>query len=266
MKYSAVLLIFIFTACGTTKKSSQVRADNNSLVTDGKLFAAAYQQLAAEYRALCFQAYNIAHLRLEQVLQQPHEHPLAIITDIDETLLNNSQNTVQQSLSGKDFDSQSWYNWTSKAVADTVPGSLNFLKYASANGVSIYYITNREEKERAGTIQNLKKFNFPDADDIHLLPRQATSSKEIRRQQVMKDYTVVLLLGDNLGDFSDLFDKRSEEVRMDNTNKVAPLFGSKFIVLPNPVYGDWESVLYRYNYNYSLRQKDSVIRSEVKSQ
>ena len=266
MKYAAVLLIFILTACETTKKSSQTHIDNNSLITDGKLFAVAYQQLAAEYRALCYQAYNIAHLRLEQQLQQPHDHPLAIITDIDETLLNNSPNTVQQSLSGKDFDSQSWNNWTSKASADTVPGALNFLKYASANGVSIYYITNREEKDRVGTIQNLKKFNFPDADDIHLLPRQSTSSKEIRRQQVMKDYTVVLLLGDNLGDFSDLFDKRSEEVRMDNTNKVAPLFGNKFIVLPNPVYGDWESVLYRYNYNYTLRQKDSVIRSLLKGE
>jgi 5'-nucleotidase (lipoprotein e(P4) family) len=203
---------------------------------------------------------------LEQQIQQAHEKPLAIITDIDETLLNNSPNTVQQSLSNKDFDSESWYDWTSKANADTIPGALNFLKFASANGVSIYYITNRDEKERAGTIQNLQKFNFPDADNIHLLPKQSTSSKEIRRQQVMKDYNVVLLLGDNLGDFSDLFDKRSEEVRMDNTNKLASLFGSKFIVLPNPVYGDWESVLYRYNYNYTLRQKDSVIRSLLKSE
>src|SRR6476659_3716494 len=185
MKYAAVLLIFILSACETTKKSSQTRIDNNSLITDGKLFAVAYQQLAAEYRALCYQAYNIAHLRLEQQLQQPHDHPLAIITDIDETLLSNSPSTVQKSLSGKDFDSQSWNNWTSKANADTVPGALNFLKYASANGVSIYYITNREEKDRVGTIQNLKKFNFPDADDIHLLPRQSTSSKEIRRQQIM---------------------------------------------------------------------------------
>src|SRR5690349_8003361 len=122
MKYSVVLMILILTACETTKKSSQVRLDNHSLVTDGKLFAVAYQQLAAEYRALCFQAYNIAHLRLDQQLQQPHDHPLAIITDIDETLLNNSPNTVQQSLAGKDFDPQSWYDWTSKANADTVPG------------------------------------------------------------------------------------------------------------------------------------------------
>ena len=265
MKYIAVFLLMMVASCETTKKSSQVRLENNSMITDGKLFAVAYQQLAAEYRALCYQAYNIAHLRLEQQLQQPHEHPLAIITDIDETLLNNSPNSVQQSLAGKDFDSQSWYNWTSKASADTVPGVLNFLKYAAANGVSIYYITNRDEKERVG-VQNLQKFNFPDADNIHLLPKQSTSSKEIRRLQVMKDYNVVLLLGDNLGDFSDLFDKRSEEVRMDNTNKVAPLFGSKFIVLPNPVYGDWESVLYRYNYNYSLKQKDSVIRSMLKGE
>jgi 5'-nucleotidase (lipoprotein e(P4) family) len=265
MKYSLLLIVIVVASCSTNKQTSITKSSGSGSITiDGKLFAALYQQYASEYRALCYQAYNIARLRLDQQLQQSRTRPKAIITDVDETLLDNSANTVHQSLLGNDFNQASWYDWTSRSNADTVPGALNFLKYASSNGVSIYYITNRDEKERAATVQNLKKFNFPDADDIHLLPKQESSSKEIRRQQVMKDYDVVLLLGDNLGDFSDLFDKRSVEVRIDNTNKVATLFGNRFIVLPNPVYGDWETALYHYNYNYTSRQKDSVIRSLLK--
>jgi len=36
----------------------------------------------------------------------------------------------------------------------------------------------------------------------------------------------------------------------------AALFGSKFIVLPNAMYGDWEGALYNYQYNLTPQQKD----------
>ena len=72
-------------------------------------------------------------------------------------------------------------------------------------------------------------------------------------------------MGDNLGDFSSLFDKKSSEERLQNASVAAAEFGKKFIVLPNPVYGDWENSLYKYNYNLTPAQKDSVIKSVLKS-
>src|ERR1700761_9242142 len=65
---------------------------------NGKLWASLWQQKAAEYRALCFQAYNIAHLRADQAVAKPSKKPMVIITDIDETLLDNSPNAVSQAL------------------------------------------------------------------------------------------------------------------------------------------------------------------------
>lgn len=234
---------------------------NTSL--NGKLFSSLFHRRAAEYRALCLQGYNIARLRIDGHIAQTNK-PKAIITDIDETILDNSPYAVHQAYKGSEYDSKSWYEWTEKAAADTMPGAAAFLRYAASKNIRIFYITNREEKEKGATIRNLQRFNLPDADDAHFLPKQTTSSKEIRRQQVMQGHEVILLMGDNLADFSSLYDKKTEEERRTNTDILAGDFGKKFIVFPNVNYGDWESSLYKYNYKLTQGQKDSVIRSVLK--
>jgi 5'-nucleotidase (lipoprotein e(P4) family) len=240
-------------------------SNNNNLVPDGKLFTSLFQQRAAEYKALCFQAYNIAQLRLDQSLQQNSAKPKAVITDIDETVLDNSPYAVHQALQGKDYDNASWTEWTNKAEADTLAGALTFFKYAASKNVEVFYITNREEKERTATLQNLKKYGFPYADNEHLILRQTTSSKEERRHHVSATHEIVLLLGDNLSDFSAIFDKRTMADRLTATQRSATLFGNRFIVLPNSNYGDWESALYQYNYKLTAAQKDSIIKANLKS-
>lgn len=265
MKKMIIACTCLLAAC-TAKQltNNNTTATNNSIAINGKLFTTLFQQKAAEYRALCFQAYNVARYRLDEYKPLTSK-PKAIITDIDETLLDNSPYEAHRVLQGKDYDAPSWNEWTAKGSADTMPGAVSFLKYAASKGVTIFYVTNRDEKERAGTIQNLKRFDLPNADDAHFMPRKESSSKEARRQSVFSTHEIILYLGDNLADFSALFDKKSPDERLRNTNFSAADFGNRFIVLPNPVYGDWESSLFNYNYNYTQAQKDSVIRSVLKS-
>jgi 5'-nucleotidase (lipoprotein e(P4) family) len=262
MKKVASILIIFFSACTVTKQA--VTTPQNTIVVDGKIFTTIFQQRAAEYRALCYQAYNIAYLQLDRSLAKNNGKPKAIVTDIDETVLDNSVYAANRALQGKDYDAASWIEYTSKGIADTIPGAYNFLRYASSQGIEIFYITNREEKERSGTLKNLQTFGFPNADEAHLFTKQGSSGKESRRQTVAATHDIVLLLGDNLSDFSFLFDKKSVEDRFTSTNAVAALFGNRFIVLPNPVYGDWESALFQYNYSLSPAQKDSVLKSWLK--
>jgi 5'-nucleotidase (lipoprotein e(P4) family) len=266
MKKILVAGFFFISACSTSKQiiSTNYSTPQN-IVVSGKVFASLFQQRAAEYRALCLQAFNIAQVRVDQNSLLASAKPKAIITDIDETILDNSAYEVHQTLQGKDYESSSWYKWTDMSAADTVPGAPAFLKYAASKGVTIFYVTNREERERKSTLINLQKFNLPNADNEHLLVRQNTSSKEVRRQQVAVTHDIVLLLGDNLSDFTSLFDKKTMDERLQNTNTLAADFGKKFIVLPNPVYGDWESALYKYNYTLTPPQKDSVIKSLLKT-
>ncbi len=265
MKKLTVLLVLFSASCAAPRVSITNMNSSNALVIDGKTFATAYQQRSAEYKALCYQAFNIAHTRIEEFNRQRSPKPKAIMTDIDETILNNSPYQAHQLLQGKDYDPVSWKEWTAKGEADTLPGALHFLKYAAATGIEIFYVTNRDEDEREGTLKNLKKFGFPNADNEHLLLKGNTSSKEPRKATIAETHTIVLLMGDNMNDFSFLFEKKSSDERDKVADSFSADFGNRFIVLPNPVYGDWESSLYHYNYLLSTAQKDSVIKAALNS-
>ena len=133
MKKLALVILLFSASCISPRVSvTNVATNDDNAIIDGKLFATAYQQNAAEYRALCYQAYNIARLRVEQNKSERNEKPKAIMTDVDETVLDNSPYQARQVLLGKDYDPASWQDWTSRGEADTVPGALHFLQFAAA--------------------------------------------------------------------------------------------------------------------------------------
>jgi len=264
-KFAIFLLLFSVSCVAPHVSITNNNANSSNSIVDGKLFSTAWQQRSAEYRALCYQAFNIAKLRIVQSNREKFPKPKAIMTDIDETILNNSPYEAHQLLQGKDYDDVSWNAWTSMATADTMPGALHFLQYASAQGVEIFYVTNRNESERTGTLKNLQKFNFPNADVEHLLLKGKTSSKEDRKKSIEDNHTILLLMGDNMNDFSFLFEKKNPDERAKVADNFSTYFGDRFIVLPNPVYGDWEFSLYHYNYSLTPAQKDSVLKASLYS-
>ncbi|MDN3694470.1 5'-nucleotidase, lipoprotein e(P4) family [Chryseobacterium tructae] len=255
-------------SCKTATPVSQISiqdAPYQNLGRDGKIYAAFYQQRSAEYEALCLQAYNIAKLRLDEALAQKSEKPLAIISDIDETFLDNSYYAVERAKMGKDYDQKTWEEWTAKGIAKPLTGSQEFYQYAASKGIQVFYVTNRLEQERTGTLNNLKKYNFPIQKETNLIVRFKESSKENRRLDIAKNYNIVLLLGDNLADFSNLFDKKSETERSAAVKNSANEFGKKFIIIPNVGYGDWEASFYNYKYDYTPSKKDSLMYNAVKA-
>lgn len=255
--------VIIFSAC----KTSKITTTNNTLseqrklndiALNGKVYASIWQQNAGEFRALCYQAFNIAKINIDQKISSNPTRPLAIITDIDETFLDNSPYAVTQALQGKEFSYSTWLEWTSLGKAIAYPGSLDFFNYAASKNVTVFYITNRNQNDKPGTLKNLQDLNFPFADNEHLIVMDKTSNKEQRRQAIQKNYDVFMYLGDNLGDFSDEFYKKTQTERNKNIDNLANEFGNKFIVLPNSGYGDWETALPGFNYDLTPAQKDSV--------
>ncbi len=256
----------LMASCKTASSGTSTQhTPYENLNRDGKIYAAFYQQRAAEYEALCLQAYNIAKLRLDEALEQNSDKPLAIVSDIDETFLDNSYYAVERAKMGKSYDQKTWEEWTAKGAATPLTGSQEFYQYAASKGVQVYYVTNRTENERAGTLKNLKKYNFPLQNENNLIVRSKESSKETRRNDIAKNYNIVLFLGDNLADFSNIFDKKTEAERSSAVKNSANDFGKKFIIIPNVGYGDWESSFYNYKYDYTDQQKDSMMYDAVKS-
>lgn len=231
---------------------------------NGKVFSALWQQNSGEFRALCYQAYNLAQGRIDENLKKQSKKPLAIITDIDETFLDNSPYAVTEAEKGKDYDAKTWMKWTAKGEAKAYPGSLTFFNYAASKNVEVFYISNRDDNDRTGTLKNLKDLGFPYADDAHLLLKSTTSDKEARRLEVLKNFDVIIYMGDNLADFSKIFNKKPQMERNELVDANAGAFGKRFIILPNSGYGDWESALKGYNYQLTPTEKDEVIMKNLR--
>lgn len=270
-KLHSLILIIIFSgfavSCQTAQIATADKASDrqlNDIALNGKVYTALWVQNSGEFRALCYQAFNIAKFRVDQKTAMNHFRPIAIVADIDETFLDNSPYAVTQAQRGNEFDYDTWLEWTSKGDAEPYPGSVEFFNYAASKHVQIFYVTNRNENDKPGTIRNLKKHGYPYADDEHVIVMTDTSNKEARRQAILKDYEIFLFIGDNLGDFSEEFYKKPQAERNQKVDEKADWFGRNYIVLPNPNYGDWESALPGYNSNLSPENKDKAILENVK--
>ncbi|MDF2867241.1 MAG: 5-nucleotidase, lipoprotein e(P4) family [Gammaproteobacteria bacterium] len=207
-------------------------------ITEQGLNAVLWQQ-SAEAKALYYQTFNLARWQLEQKLRTYNKNKLpAIVMDIDETLLDNSPYAARM-IANKQSYPKGWFEWINEAKAKPLPGALEFLNYATSQSVTIFYITNRKIDKKEATLQNLKNYGFPQLKDSHLLFKTTDESKENRRQTISATYEIIMLIGDKLTDLSSVFDQTSLIKRNKEVTKLRDAFGQKFILLPNPMYGDW---------------------------
>ena len=232
---------------------------------DMKMYPVLWHQTSAEYRALCYQAFNVAKTYLETLIpgRGPNEK-YAIITDLDETIIDNSYLEAKQIKEGKEYNNARWKEWVNMSAATEVPGAVEFLQWAASRNITIFYISNRSVSDVKATLANMKKLQLPNADEEHMLFLSTESTKEPRRQIVAKDHKIVMLMGDNLNDFTNLFEKKSIDDRKAETDKVRGEWGKKFIVLPNAIYGEWENAFYDYKRNLTPKEKETKRKDLLK--
>lgn len=228
------------------------------------VLALVWYQTSAEARALWYQSYNIARMMVDRSLGEKSTKPRALIVDIDETILDNSPYNAKQIFSNEMYPT-GWREWVELAKAEAIPGAVEVLNYAESKGVHIFYISNRKLEEQPATIKNLSAQGFPKVIEERFLLQDKESSKESRRQKLAEKYNIILLMGDNLNDFSDVFEKKSVTDRSAAVDKLKEEWGRRFIVLPNPFYGDWEGAIYNYNFRRSDVERDTLRKSVLKA-
>ena len=234
----SVAMAAVMPALGQNVSSSDPDIENNLMM------AMAWKQTAAEFRALYHQGFNIARMRVEIALAQRQDDslPLAIVSDVDETLLLANDYWGYLITQGQDFfDDASWDRWVAENRAVASPGALEFLNFCMSNSVEIFYVTNRDQGERTVqlAIENLNAVGFPSVDASHLRVLRETSNKELVQQAIREDYEVVALLGDNLNDFSRRYYSTDVDQRMSLMEEDRDRYGRDYILFPNPTDGHW---------------------------
>ena len=224
-----IFLIALTTICALGCVNSNSRKDHSMY----------WQKMSAEYYALCIQAYNMAKLKIDKALVTSSKEPLAIIADIDETVLNNLPYNEMLIETGESFSQKTWSEWVNKQEAIPIPGALDFFNYVEDQDIEIIYLSNRRVENYEPTKANLISAGFPFDDQTIMLLRDKDGNKESRRKQ-LSGYNVVLLLGDNLSDFNERFYKKSNESRIEGVNSLQQMFADRYILFPNLIYGTWE--------------------------
>ncbi|MDX1584332.1 MAG: HAD family acid phosphatase, partial [Thermoanaerobaculia bacterium] len=258
-------LIFVVLGCahGDTAPAHEPTPcpDPDCRGADRNLDATLFVQTAAEYEAIALQTFSAAEALASEGLEDPAwqavedvsagEKPPAVIVDVDETVLDNSAYQARLILDDATFDRESWKEWVEEAKAEPVPGALEFARWADRAGITLFYVTNRRAEEEAATRRNLLALGFPIREEIDTVLTRGeregwSGDKSTRRAHVALDFRVLLLIGDDLGDFvgRDWGGVAGRhEIVMANRDK----WGKTWLVLPNPTYGSWMRALIEEN-------------------
>ena len=199
LTFGLVLSSIVATYFVTVSTAQQGMQTQASADTEYQIGAILFMQKAAEYRALCLQAFNWGKRSLDDDDKTKKKLPKvqkkmmrAVVVDIDETMLDNSPAQAYGAKNRLAFDLKSWYAWGDMRKAKAIPGSVDFAIYAKSKGVRIFYVSNRDEVQKAATIDNLRNAGFPDISDDNVLLRQKDSTKEPRRLAIAEKYAKFL--------------------------------------------------------------------------
>ena len=254
---TALFLIAASIGCTTPRTTTSVTHDRDwsrELSQQGA-DAVLWQNAGAEAYRCYQQGYELAEMKLDANLEEIAEEQQmipaaefdarqpAVIVDVDETVLDNSPFEVEGIAQGLTYTPARWKEWTKRANAAALPGSVDFLKYAVDQGCAVYYITNRDVDEKQWTIDNLIRAGFPMVDAEHVMTREDTSDKTARRARVAAEHRVVLLVGDQLTDFDERLKDRTTDRGRATVDAMADTLLQYFVLLPNPMYGVWRDAI-----------------------
>ena len=262
LRHIFLLLFIAFTGDSFASKDDKAFQEQSML-------SVLYVQTATEFAANNIQTYANAKdallkgledsswtAALEQVDNFEDKSP-AIILDVDETVLDNSNFQARTILSGLSYPN-GWAEWVNESNAGAVEGVYDFLHFADKKGVKIYYLTNRLESFREATKKNILKLGLPFEDDSVLLMRSEENlrDKTDRRKKIANENRIVLIIGDQLTDFistKEAYVFHTERKKL--AKKYSDLWGTKWFLVTNPTYGRWELSIYE---DYPSSEEEAI--------
>jgi 5'-nucleotidase (lipoprotein e(P4) family) len=193
---------------------------------------------SSEYKAVCLQTYAAAWEKIETVATNA-TGPWAIVMDIDETVLSNGQYQIELNAKKASHSQEAWEAWVNRIEATPVPGTKAFiLKMRGLPIGRIIFLSSRFLRNVEATRRNLEQYGLTAKNDVSLLRKNREDTKAKRQKEVamssgrMASHGKVRVLawfGDAAHDFP---------------NNVKLKWGRQKFMLPNPVYGSWESPIF----------------------
>lgn len=144
----------------------------------------------------------IAFLR-QRAAHSGKKDKLALVLDIDETTLSNYPEMLKTDF---EYNGKTFGEWVDLASAPAIPGTLRLYKQARKLGVSVFFLTGRDDTQRPATERNLHGQGLDGWKELIMRsPGQETLTalqyKSAERAQIeAQGYRIVLNVGDQWSD------------------------------------------------------------------
>ena len=185
--------------------------------------------------------------------------PPAVILDVDETVVSNIDFQISFE---RPFTNRKLYDFYQQHPAIPVAGVIEFVAAARAAGVTVFFVTNRPCEliddnpdpcpQKDGVIHELESIGI-DVDPAHVMLADQNGwdrAKIARREYIAESYRVIMLIGDDLGDFvpcvrMKLYGPCTEPATKDSRRLLVEQYSDRWsngwYILPGPTHGSWTS-------------------------
>ncbi len=227
---------------------------------------------AAEYGAITRQVYRSAEAALPGFIKDRSwsampgqtdagDLPPAVILDVDETVVSNIDFQISFE---RPFTNRKLYDFYREHAAKPVPGVVEYIAAARHSGVDVFFVTNRPCElidddpdpcpQKRAVIEELESLGIS-ADDAHVMLADENDwdrAKIRRREHIARTHRVLMLIGDDLGDFVPCVRKKlygpctepaTKASRAQQVEEYSEYWSNGWYILPGPTHGSWTSVL-----------------------
>ena len=214
-----------------------------------------------EYQLLTAAIYHQATLTIRN--KEVGNSPWAVVMDIDETILDNSEYQQMLAKHGESFSPETWAEWVKSEKAGLVPGVKDFIQAVLDKGGRLALVTNRPKSLDHHTWTNLQALGLPvtrensclmgrtQQDKDAIGQEQILNDKDLRRQQIrsgdascsnagsephanwLAGHKILMQVGDNIEDIGLVTQEHA------NPAELLKRWEQDIVILPNPMYGSW---------------------------
>lgn len=261
--YMSILASVTFITMANNGYTNNLNGINNEHKIDNNYNSLKWYRNSIEKKAIYHEVFNNAYDKIStKVINNKLESGTwGIISDIDETVLDNTNYQLENLKTNKQFVLKMFYKSLAKEQSPATPGAANFTCKIQQLGGKVIFVTNRDgtfnNNVIPSTINNLKKVGIcfdnilfangskpTDMDKNNRFNAVVMGDyKNVLSINTMKDINIIGYLGDNIQDFPNMSQSKLENVDVNDT--IFTQFGTTYFELPNPTYGSWEKNIFK---------------------
>jgi acid phosphatase len=181
------------------------RSGEPANLSAAKTAAVAYYDSGAYEREIAAVAVEAEKFLARRAVRATPGERLAIVYDIDETVLSNYPHIKSQDFG---YVPAVWNAWVDRAAAPAITPMRDLVLRSLELGYTVFYITGRTEPtERAPTAHNLVREGLGDYERLIMKPEGAPGTAAVRKAEQRaaieaEGYTIVASLGDQWSDLT----------------------------------------------------------------